>query len=38
VLRREDVMEGVPGLARLIEVEAVFEDGPKLVTLRNPIR
>jgi urease subunit gamma len=38
VLRREDVMEGVPELARLIEVEAVFEDGPKLVTLRNPIR
>jgi urease gamma subunit len=37
-LRQEEVMEGVPELARVIEVEAIFEDGPKLVTLRNPIR
>lgn len=38
VLGRDDVLEGVPELAGLIEVETVFEDGAKLVTLRNPIR
>lgn len=38
VLTRDDVLEGVPELVGVIEVEAVFDDGPKLVTLRNPIR
>jgi urease subunit gamma len=38
VLSRDEVLEGVPELASVIEVEAVFDDGPKLVTLRNPIR
>lgn len=38
VLTREDVLEGVSELARHIEVEAVFPDGTKLVTLRDSIR
>jgi urease gamma subunit len=38
VLSRDEVLEGVPELASVIEVEAVFDDGPKLVTLRDPIR
>lgn len=38
VLTEGDVLEGVADLVGLIEVEAVFEDGTKLVTLRDPIR
>lgn len=38
VLTRDDVLDGVPDLVDLIEVEAVFEDGTHLVSLRDPIR
>ena len=38
VLSRSDVLEGVAELVPLIQVEAVFEDGTKLLTLHQPIR
>lgn len=38
VLTREDVMEGVPEMIDMIQVEATFVDGTKLVTIHNPIR
>jgi urease gamma subunit len=38
ILKRDDVMEGVPDLVKLIQVEALFPDGTKLVTVVNPIR
>ena len=37
-LCREQVMEGVPELIGEVQIEAVFPDGSKLVTLHNPIR
>ncbi len=38
VLRRAQVMEGVPEMIRDIQVEATFPDGTKLVTVHEPIR
>jgi len=38
ILKREDVMEGVPEMIREIQVEATFPDGTKLVTVHEPIR
>lgn len=38
VLRRSDVMEGVPEMIAQIQVEATFPDGTKLVTVMEPIR
>lgn len=38
VLRREDVMEGVPEMIEQVQVEATFPDGTKLVTVHQPIR
>ena len=37
VLRRDQVMEGVPELIPDIQVEATFPDGTKLVTVHQPI-
>lgn len=37
VLTRDDVMECVPGLIPLLQVEAVFTDGAHLVSCHNPI-
>ena len=37
VLRRDDVMEGVPEMIDEVQVEATFPDGTKLVTLHEPI-
>jgi urease subunit gamma len=37
ILRRADVMEGVPELIPEIQVEATFPDGSKLVTVHHPI-
>lgn len=37
LLRREDVMDGVPEMIPDIQVEATFPDGTKLVTVHNPI-
>jgi urease subunit gamma len=38
VLRRDQVMEGVPEMIPEIQVEATFPDGTKLVTVHNPVR
>jgi urease gamma subunit len=38
ILRRDDVMDGVPELIREIQVEGTFPDGTKLVTVHDPIR
>ena len=38
LLRRPDVMEGVPEMLDSVQVEATFPDGTKLVTLHQPIR
>ena len=37
VLRRDDVMEGVPEMLESVQVEATFPDGTKLVTVHDPI-
>ena len=38
LLKRADVMEGVPEMIPEIQVEATFPDGTKLVTVHEPIR
>ncbi len=38
ILKREDVMEGVPEMIHDIQIEATFPDGTKLVTVHQPIR
>jgi urease subunit gamma/beta len=37
VLGAEDVMEGVADMMHMVQTEATFEDGTKLVTVHNPI-
>jgi urease gamma subunit len=37
VLRREQVMAGVPEMLDQVQVEATFPDGRKLVTLHRPV-
>ncbi|SFK17583.1 urease subunit gamma [Cellulomonas sp. KH9] len=37
VLRRDQVMAGVPEMLHDVQVEATFPDGRKLVTLHDPI-
>ncbi|MEO3810510.1 urease subunit gamma [Sphaerisporangium sp. B11E5] len=37
VLRREDVMEGIPEMLESVQIEATFPDGTKLVTVHRPI-
>ena len=38
LLRRDDVMEGVAGMITLLQVEAVFTDGSRLVSIHQPIK
>ena len=38
LLRRDEVMEGVPEMIPEIQVEGTFPDGTKLVTVHRPIR
>lgn len=38
ILKREDVMEGIPEMIEDIQIEATFPDGTKLVTVHHPIR
>ena len=38
LLGREDVMEGVPEMIDMVQVEPMFPDGTKLVTVHDPIR
>ena len=37
LLKREDVMEGIPEMIPEVQVEATFPDGTKLGTVHNPI-
>ena len=37
LLKRSEVMEGIPEMIPDIQVEATFLDGTKLVTIHNPI-
>jgi urease subunit gamma len=37
VLRRADVMAGVPEMLDEVQIEATFPDGTKLVTVHRPI-
>ena len=37
LLKRGDVMEGVPEMIPEIQVEATFPDGTKLVTVHQPV-
>ena len=37
VLTRDEVMEGVPELVDMVQVEATFPDGTKLVSVHDPI-
>jgi len=38
ILSTDDVMPGVPALMPVLQVEATFPDGTKLVTVHDPIR
>ena len=38
VLRKDDVMEGVADMIDLLQVEAVFTDGSRLVSIHHPIK
>jgi len=38
VLTKDDVMEGVAEMISLIQVEAVFTDGSRLVSIHQPIK
>ena len=37
LLKRSEVMEGIPEMVHEVQVEATFPDGTKLVTVHNPI-
>ncbi len=37
VLKRDEVMDGVPEMVQLVQVEATFPDGSKLVSVHDPI-
>ena len=38
VLSAEDCMEGVPEMLSLVQVEATFPDGSKLITVNGPLQ
>lgn len=38
ILTTEDTLPGVPEMIQLIQVEATFPDGTKLVSVHNPIQ
>ena len=38
ILKRDDVMDGIPEMIHEIQIEATFPDGTKLVTVHEPIR
>ncbi len=38
ILGREEVMDGVAEMIELVQVEATFPDGTKLVSVHQPIR
>ena len=38
ILKREDLMDGVPEMIHEVQVEATFPDGTKLVTVHDPVK
>jgi len=38
ILSKNDVMEGIDEMVHVVQVEATFPDGTKLVTVHDPIR
>lgn len=38
ILRRDQVMEGIPEMIREMQIEATFPDNTKLVSIHDPIR
>lgn len=38
ILKRSDVMSGVPELIHTVQVEVTFPDGTKLVTVHDPVQ
>ncbi|MDE7468090.1 MAG: urease subunit gamma [Muribaculaceae bacterium] len=38
LLTKDDVMEGVADMINLLQVEAVFTDGSRLVSIHHPIK
>jgi urease subunit gamma len=38
VLSRDDVMDGVADMIPLVQLEAVFDDGSRLITVHAPIQ
>ena len=38
ILKRDDVMEGVPEMVHQVQIEGTFPDGTKLVTVHDPIQ
>ena len=38
ILKKEDVMDGVPEMIHTVQVEVTFPDGTKLVTVHDPVQ
>ena len=38
ILKRADVMDGIAEMIHVVQVEATFPDGTKLVTIHDPIQ
>ena len=38
ILKRGDLMDGVPEMLHEVQIEATFPDGSKLVTIHDPIQ
>lgn len=38
LLRKDDVMDGVADMIDLLQVEAVFTDGSRLISIHHPIK
>lgn len=38
LLKKTQVMEGVPDMLHMVQIEATFPDGVKLITVDHPIR
>jgi urease subunit gamma len=38
VLKKSDVMDGVADLVPMVQIEGVFTDGSKLITVHDPIQ
>jgi urease subunit gamma len=38
ILKREDLMDGIPEMIHEVQIEATFPDGTKLVTVHDPVR